>query len=69
MKKLLLAIVAAAITGCSTLSQFEETSNNAELERLMLPDSTNIYFINWQGHVYIYSPGRRPNLIEVNPIK
>ena len=71
MKKLLLALVTAAAisVSCSTLAQYDENTNNAEIERLMLPDSTNIYFINWQGHVYIYSPGRRPSLLEVNPIK
>ena len=70
MKKFLLALTAAVIlAGCSSLAQVEGTSNNAEIERLMLPDSSNIYFINWKGHVYIYSPGRRPNLIEVNSIK
>ena len=57
MKKLFLALVFTAIlTGCSLLTQVESASPNAEIERLLLPDSTSIYFINWNGHVYIYNP-------------
>jgi outer membrane biogenesis lipoprotein LolB len=57
MKKLLLALVFTAIlTGCSLLTQVEQASPNAEIERLLLPDSSSIYFINWNGHIYIYNP-------------
>jgi len=57
MKKFFFALVFTAIlTGCSLLTQVEQASPNAEIERLLLPDSTSIYFINWNGHVYIYNP-------------
>jgi hypothetical protein len=70
MKKLLLALVFTAIlTGCSTLAQFDEQySNNAEIERMLLPDLTSIYFINWNGHIYIYNPWNR-NITEVYSLK
>ncbi len=57
MKKFFFALVFTAIlTGCSLLTQVESASPNAEIERMLLPDSTSIYFINWNGHVYIYNP-------------
>ena len=69
MKKLFLALVfTTVITGCSLLTQVESASPNAEIERMLLPDSTSIYFINWNGHIYIYNPQNR-NITEVYSLK
>ena len=69
MKKFFFALVFTAIlTGCSLLTQVESASPNAEIERLLLPDSTSIYFINWNGHIYIYNP-QNHNITEVYSLK
>ena len=69
MKKFFLSLAFAMFfISCSTLAQFEQTTNDAEIERLVLPDSTSIYFINWRGHIYIYSPSQH-NIREIYPIK
>ena len=69
MKKFFFFLVIASIlTGCSSIAQLDEQSNNAEIERLQLTDSSSIYFINWKGHIYIYSPDQH-RITEVYPIK
>ena len=69
MKKFFLSLAFAMFfISCSTLAQFEQTTNDAEIERLVLPDSTSIYFINWRGHIYIYN-SEQHHITEIFPIK
>ena len=68
MKKLLLAFAAVAITGCASIGNQEGYSNQAEIQKVLLPDSTSAYIIDWKGHTYIYIPSSTPNVIEIRLI-
>lgn len=65
MKKLLLAVISVVITGCASIGFQEGYSNQAEIRKVLLPDSTSAYIIDWKGHTYIYTPGSTPNVTEI----
>ena len=48
----------------ASIGQVEGTSNVAEINKVILPYSSNIYIISWKGHTYIYNP---PFVTEINP--
>lgn len=64
MKKLFLLVLFGLLSGCASIGQVEGTSNVAEINKVILPDSSNIYIISWKGHTYIYNP---PFVTEINP--
>ena len=66
MKKLLLAFTAVVITGCASIGYQEGNSNQAEIQKVLLLDSTSAYIIDWKGHTYIYNPYQTPNVTEIH---
>lgn len=53
------------MTRCQSIQQVEGTSNNAEISKVMMPDSSTVYVISWKGHTYIYDRNRYPNMTEI----
>jgi len=67
MKRLLLILILPLISCCSSINQEDWMTNEAQIERVtLLPDSTNIYFIRWKGHIFLYDKSQSPCIVEVD---
>ena len=68
MKKILMiSVILAVCFCCSSISQEEWMTNEAQIERVtLLPDSTNIYFIRWKGHLFLYDKSQSPCIVEID---
>lgn len=55
--------------GCSPIRQVEGMTNEAYIERFTMPtDSSNVYLIQWKGHVFLYDRNQIPNVIEIETL-
>lgn len=70
MKKLLFsALLLVTFTGCASIAQTDNYTNEAQIERITLYDSTNIYIIQWKGRVFLYDLNHYPPITEIDVLK
>ena len=66
MKKILIPIILGIMaTGCASIGKVEGMTNEAYVEKIMMPDSSYIYKIYWQGKLFIYNRSQTPNLMVI----
>ena len=66
-KILIIFVILSVCFCCSSIGQKGWMTNEAQIERVtLLPDSTNIYFIRWKGHLFLYDKSQGPFIIEVD---
>ena len=69
-KIIILSLLALLTIGCSSIGQVEGMTNEVYIERIIMPtDSSNVYLIQWKGHVFLYDRNHMPNVIEIDYIK
>lgn len=68
MRKIIILSLLTLITiGCSSIGQVEGTTNEVYIERITMPtDSSNVYLIQWKGHLFLYDRNQMPNVIEID---
>ena len=66
MKKIVFYILMMLfISACASVQQTPEMTNEAEIQKVMLYDSTSIYLIHWKGHTFIYDKNTYPPIREI----
>ena len=69
-KIIILSLLTLIAIGCSSIGQVEGMSNEVYIERFTMPtDSSNVYLIQWKGHVFLYDRNQMPNVIEIDYIR
>jgi len=69
-KIIILSLLVLLTIGCSSIGQVEGMTNEAYIERIIMPtDSSNVYLIQWKGHLFLYDRNQIPNVIEIEYIK
>jgi len=56
------------IAGCASIG-YNGLSNEANIEKITMPDSSNVYLIEWKGHIFIYDKNNYPPIKEIDYIK
>jgi PBP1b-binding outer membrane lipoprotein LpoB len=56
------------IAGCASIG-YNGLSNEADIEKITMPDSSNVYLIQWKGHIFIYDKNSYPTITEIEYIK
>ena len=56
------------IAGCASIG-YNGTTNEANIEKITMPDSSNVYLIEWKGHIFIYDKNNYPTITEIEYIK
>ena len=70
MKKIIAIIISLITIGCSSIGYTEGITNEAYIERIIMPtDSSNVYLIQWKGHLFLYDRNQAPNVIEIDYLK
>ena len=69
MRKFIYIIALLLITaGCASIG-YNGLSNEANIEKITMPDSSNVYIIEWKGHIFIYDKNNYPPITEIDYIK
>jgi hypothetical protein len=56
------------IAGCASIG-YNGLTNEADIEKITMPDSSNVYLIQWKGHIFIYDKNSYPTITEIEYIK
>lgn len=56
------------VAGCASIG-YNGLSNEANIEKITMPDSSNVYIIEWKGHIFIYDKNNYPPITEIDYIK
>ena len=56
------------VAGCASIG-YNGLSNEANIEKITMPDSSNVYIIEWKGHIFIYDKNNYPPIKEIDYIK
>ena len=56
------------IAGCASIG-YNAMTNEADIEKITMPDSSNVYLIQWKGHVFLYDKNNYPTITEIEYIK
>jgi len=71
MKKYITILILLFLTlliGCASIGN-NGTTNEADIEKITMPDSSNVYLIQWKGHIFIYDKNNYPPITEIEYIK
>ena len=71
MKKYITILILLFLTlliGCASIG-YNNTTNEADIEKITMPDSSNVYLIQWKGHIFIYDKNNYPPITEIDYIK
>jgi len=56
------------IAGCASIG-YNGLTNEADIEKITMPDSSNVYLIQWKGHIFLYDKNSYPTITEIEYIK
>lgn len=56
------------VAGCASIG-YNGLSNEANIEKITMPDSSNVYIIEWKGHIFIYDKNNYPPITEIEYVK
>ena len=56
------------IAGCASIG-YNGLSNEANIEKITMPDSSDVYLIYWKGHIFLYDKNNYPTITEIECIK
>ena len=56
------------IAGCASIG-YNGLTNEADIEKITMPDSSNVYLIQWKGHFFLYDKNNYPTITEIEYIK
>ena len=56
------------VAGCASIG-YNTMTNEADIEKITMPDSSNVYLIYWKGHIFLYDKDNYPTITEIEYIK
>jgi hypothetical protein len=69
MKKYITIIALLLLAaGCASIG-YNGLTNEADIEKITMPDSSNVYLIQWKGHIFLYDKNSYPTITEIEYIK
>ena len=69
MRKYITIIALLLLTaGCASIG-YNGLTNEADIEKITMPDSSNVYLIQWKGHIFLYDKNSYPTITEIEYIK